>query len=171
MAGVIHPDYKSIYLEIYQEFDNFVKIERMEKDKIKIESKYVDINGIKEKRYFAETRNGFDGTAQGYGYKSKQKIYKAYWYFENKDKIKKLNGEAHRFLKDNIEIKKSIKTYFEHELLDAFDTQTFPARTKIKDFLKSKGFISNEDIKTKLNEHKHLWKSIEKIILENVNIF
>ena len=39
----------------------------------------------KEERWFTKTEDGFDGTAQGYGYKTPKKLYAAYWFFKNKN--------------------------------------------------------------------------------------
>lgn len=60
---------------------------------MKIISKKVSKNEYEtEVRYFAETDDGFDGSAQGYGYKSEEKLQKAYWWYKNgdawKDKVK-----------------------------------------------------------------------------------
>ena len=66
-----------------------------------------------ETRWFVETNDGFDGTAQGYGYKSPQSLYKAYHYFKNKNKYKKNNQEIKTFLKNNPDIKNEFEKYFD----------------------------------------------------------
>ena len=56
----------------------------------KITSKKIPINEYEnEIRYFAESDDGFDGNAQGYGYKSVEKLKKAYWWYKEGDNWKK----------------------------------------------------------------------------------
>lgn len=114
-----------------------------------------------ETRYFAESDDGFDGTAQGYGYKSKQKLILAYWYFLNKNKIKSLKGETKRFMKDNPEIKKLFDNYFDES--NCLDYAKNNDEMSIQDFINiiSKDEnINSQEIIRKLNEKKHLWKTI-----------
>ena len=72
-----------------------------EKFKLNLIKKEVENNKtwgvpVKKFRWFVETNDGFDGTAQGYGYKTPQAVYKAYAYLRVKTNgnkmIKKLNN-------------------------------------------------------------------------------
>ena len=62
--------------------------------------------GNTETRYFGKTEDSFDGTAQGYGFKSKEKLEKAYWFYKNRDKISDKKNKAKKFLKENPQIKR-----------------------------------------------------------------
>jgi hypothetical protein len=114
-----------------------------------------------ETRYFAESNDGFDGTAQGYGYKSKQKLILAHWYFLNKNKIKSWKGETKRFMKDNPEIKRLLNNYF--DVSNCLDYAKNNEEMSIQDFiniiLKDDG-INSQELIMKLNEKKYLWKTI-----------
>ncbi|MBX8638545.1 MAG: hypothetical protein KIY11_09355, partial [Thermoplasmata archaeon] len=65
-----------------------------------------------ETRYFAETGDGFDGTTQGYGYRSMEKLNKAYWYFKNRNRLEGEKGSAKKLLKDNRALAKLLRDYF-----------------------------------------------------------
>jgi len=114
-----------------------------------------------EIRYFAESNDGFDGTAQGYGYKSKQKLILAHWYYLNKNKIKSWKGETKRFMKDNPKIKKLFDNYFDESncLYYAKDGEEMSIEDFINIISKDED-INSQEIIRKLNEKKYLWKTI-----------
>ena len=114
-----------------------------------------------EARYFAETDDGFDGTAQGYGYKSMEKLQKAYWYYKNKDKIRAKKKEARRFLRENPKINRLLKNYF------SVDNCVYAL--KCGETLSIGHLIrelnpDEEEIKSKLLDVKHLWRTLENEI-------
>jgi len=115
-----------------------------------------------ETRYFADSKDGFDGTAQGYGYKSKQKLMVAYWYSQNKHKIHSLNIETKKFMKENSEIKILLKEYFSDQncLYYAKDGEEMSIQDFIITILRDKSIINTQEITEKLNQNKHLWKTI-----------
>ena len=118
-----------------------------------------------ETRYFAESNDGFDGTAQGYGYKSKQKLILAHWYFLNKNKIPCWNNEAKSFLKKNPDIKTKLKQYFsEDNFLYAWKCQEeLSMQSFVNELLKDEDEKSKE-IAQKLNQVKRLWKSFMEVL-------
>jgi hypothetical protein len=115
-----------------------------------------------ETRYFADKKDGFDGTAQGYGYKSKQKLMIAYWYSQNKGKIKSLKSETKKFMKDNSDVKKLLDIYFDDQncLYYAKDNEEMSIQDFINVISKDKEIINSDEIIIKLNQNKHLWKTI-----------
>jgi uncharacterized protein YdcH (DUF465 family) len=118
---------------------------------------------ITETRYFAETDDGFDGTAQGYGYKSLEKLNKAYWYFKNRHKLENLKGEARRFLRKNPEIAKMLDDYFSVDncLYAAKGGETLSIGSLLED-LKRDNLPNREEIIAKLVANKHLWRTLER---------
>jgi len=60
--------------------------------KLNIIPKRVPVQDWHETRYFVETNDGFDGTAQGYGYRSPQNIYRAYSYYVKNWKDKSITS-------------------------------------------------------------------------------
>ena len=113
-----------------------------------------------ETRYFGKTDDGFDGTAQGYGYKSIEKLNKAYWFFKNKDKINANKNKAKRFLKDNLDVKKCLLNYFDAD--NAVYAWKNSEELSFADLLESLEKENNSDIINKLNNVKHLWKTLER---------
>ena len=79
--------------------------------KLTIVSKSTD----RGRRYFTDPEkiNGFDGTAQGWGYKSPSAIYAAYNYHRNRHKIDARKSEAKQFLKDNPDVVPLLNWYFD----------------------------------------------------------
>ena len=135
-------------------------------DEIKIIEKEIDKSeeyGVpfKEKRYFAETNDGFDGSAQGYGYKSKQSLHKAYAYYKSRNKRKSNKDKVHSFLKNNPDIKEILELYFSEE--QCFLRLKNNENSSIQDLVKS---LEDQDMVLKLNNNKKLWKSIEKNMIE-----
>jgi len=114
----------------------------------------------KEIRYFSETNDGFDGTAQGYGYKSVQAINKAYWFFKNKNKLTKQQNDAKQFLSDNLNVKSALKSYFNCE--NNFWMVKEGINISIKHFCDY--YKSEIEIIEKLSTVKELWKSIEYVL-------
>ena len=115
-----------------------------------------------ETRWFVETNDGFDGTANGYGYKSPQKLYKAYWYFKNKDKFKSLRKEVIKFLKENPDIKQIIDDYMDPDWqLDRWKDNEPTSIPDLIELIEHYDDMSEkEKIIEKLNDVEHLWKSI-----------
>lgn len=88
--------------------------------------KPVDEIEIEERkgRFFAKTDDRFDGTANGYGYKSKQSLLRARWYFLNKPLIEARNKKARAWLKAHPEAKSRLNSWLEdmdYWLYDAKD--------------------------------------------------
>lgn len=122
----------------------------------------IDDVGNSETRYFAETEDGFDGTAQGYGYKSKEKLEKAYWFYKNRDKINAKKSKANEFLKENPQIKRLLWNYFSPQnYLYAFKDGEELTVESFLEMLKEEG---NFDVIKKLNDNKDIWKSL---LIEN----
>lgn len=112
----------------------------------------------KETRWFAETNDNFDGTAQGYGYKSPQAVYKAYHYFKNKNKYKNNAKNVKTFLNDNPDINNALEQYFDPQECLWRDKDREP--TSIEHFVETMQ-EENPEIANKMLDQKHLWKAIE----------
>lgn len=128
---------------------------------MQITTKIIEDNvGNTETRYFGETGDGFDGTAQGYGYKSKEKLEKAYWFYKNKDKINAKNNKAKKFLKENPQIKRLLDEYFSAQnYLYAFKDGGELTMESFLELLEEEG---NLEIMQKLNDNKDIWRSLLK---------
>lgn len=131
---------------------------------MQIETKEIIIDaeiGITEIRYFAKTDDRFDGTAQGYGFKSRQKLEKAYWFFKNKDKINTRKSQAKRFLKEHPEIKKLLDDYFSDQnyLYALKDGENIDMDTFMKSLEEDDEANHQEAIKL-LNDNKELWRNL-----------
>ncbi len=114
--------------------------------------------GNTETRYFGKTDDGFDGAAQGYGYKSKEKLEKAYWFYKNKDKIKAKKNKAKKFLKDNPNIKRLLDNYFSAQnYVYAFKEGEELTMESFLEMLKEE---SNFEIIQKLNDNKDIWRNL-----------
>lgn len=117
-----------------------------------------DGEGNTETRYFGKTDDCFDGTAQGYGYKSKEKLEKAYWFYKNKDKINSKKNQAKKFLKENPQIKRLLDNYF--------SAQNYVYAFKDGEELMMESFLEmlkeerNFDAVKKLNDNKEIWRSL-----------
>ena len=114
--------------------------------------------GNTETRYFGETEDSFDGTAQGYGYKSKPKLMKAYWFYKNKDKINAKKNKSKKFLKENPQIKNLLNNYFSAQ--NYLYTYKDGKELTMQSFLEMLKEEGNLDIIHKLNENKDIWKSL-----------
>ncbi len=124
-------------------------------DDIEITTKVVNTSKGAETRYFANSKDGFDGTAQGYGYKSKHKLYKAYYFHKNKSKYKQRDSELKSFLKEHPDVKKLLRAYLgaQETLYRCKDGE----ETSFKNLLTC---IEDDDMKSKITSIKHLWKTI-----------
>jgi len=111
----------------------------------------------KETRWFAETNDNFDGTAQGYGYKSPQAVYKAYNYFKNKNKYKNEANIVKKWLKANPDINNALEAYFDPQ--ECLWREKDQEPTSIEDFVEMMQEESPE-IANKMLDQKHLWKAI-----------
>jgi len=124
---------------------------------MKIETKKIK----NEIRFFAEEADpGFDGTANGYGFKSVEKLKKSYWFFQNKDRLKNLEMEAKDFLKQNPDVKQILNDYFDADwCIDRFcDGEEATIENLIEDFKED-----HPELVEKLLNAKHLWKSFMRI--------
>ena len=121
---------------------------------------------VTEARYFAETDDGFDGAAQGYGYRSVAKLQKAYWYYKNRHKIQNTKNEARSFLKQNPEVARVLREYFsEGNLLwAAKDGERLSMRSLIEELKMGSWSANGMEVVAKLEQCKHLWKSLERDI-------
>lgn len=134
---------------------------------LKIYSKQITVDKYEtETRWFAETEDGFDGTAQGYGYKTKQKLMKAYWYYQNRHKIKAKQNEAKKLVRDHPDLKRALKIFFDSDnCLDAakngepFGMQEFAQ--SLANETEWRGIeINCSELHTLLQSNKHLWKDL-----------
>lgn len=111
--------------------------------------------GNTETRYFAETEDGFDGAAHGFGYKSKEKLEKAYWFYKNRDKINNRKNKANKFLKENPQIKKILDEYFSApNYLYAFKDGEELTMKSLLQMLEEENKL---EIIRKLNENQDIW--------------
>lgn len=78
-----------------------------EKDDFKVE--------FRSDRWYADTTDGLDGTAQGYGYKTEQSLRKARWFFLNKSKIVEGQNSAKEWLRANPEAKAQLNAFTGNE--------------------------------------------------------
>lgn len=151
---------------------------------MEITTKQINVNEFEtETRYFAKTDDGFDGTAQGYGYKSIEKLKKAYWFYKNKGKLKQNKNKAKKFLKNNPDINYLLKDYFNVDNMicalkdgEKLSIETLLAELKktpveipseeLKEMKKEKNPYqnANEDVIKRLENVKYLWKSIMHVI-------
>ena len=138
-------------------------------EKLNLIKKEIDKSGeygfpVTETRWFVETGDGFDGTAQGYGFKSPQALYKAYSYFHNRNKIKSTKDKVKNFLENNPDVKTAIENYCDADwMLDRIkdgDPTSIPHMIEL---------ISEDNPKVveKLNANKSLWNEILKYIINN----
>jgi hypothetical protein len=119
---------------------------------------------VKETRWFVETNDGFDGTAQGYGFKTPQAVYKAYAYFKSKGKRQTEASRMKQFLKDNPDIKAALKNYLDADW--AMDRYKDGEPTSIENMLE---YIAEDqpEVVQKLNDNKSIWKALMKFALDN----
>jgi len=120
-----------------------------------------NMNG--ETRWFVETGDGFDGTAQGWGYKSPQSLYKAYNYYKNKSKIKQKQNETKKYLRDNPDVKSALDDYFDEQ--NCFWRMKDGEEESLEDFVRC--FEDKPDMIKKLDGNKKLWNSLVKYIQKN----
>ena len=118
--------------------------------------------GNTEIRYFAVTDDNFDGTAQGYGYKSLQKLKKAYWFYQNKDKIRAKQNKAKKFLDENLQIKQLLEDYFSEQ--NYFYALKDGKELTMESFLMALDKDNFQGIIKKLCENKYIWRNILKLI-------
>ncbi len=111
---------------------------------------------VKETRWFVETNDGFDGTANGYGYKTPQAVYRAYAYFKSKDQRKAETKLIEKFLKENPDIRRALNNYMNADW--AIDRAKDGEESSIENMLE---YISEDqpEVAKKLEENKHLWKA------------
>lgn len=112
-----------------------------------------------EIRYFAKAEKEFDGTARGYGFKSKHSLHKAYAYFKNKDKYQAMKEDAQYFLNENPDVKEVFDSYLSEQ--ECFYRMHDREDASIPDLLER--IEDQPEIVEKINSVKHLWKSIFKV--------
>ena len=117
---------------------------------------------VKETRWFVETNDGFDGTANGYGYKTPQAIYKAYAYFKSKDQRKAEAKTVKQFLKENPDIVAVLGDYCSEWC--SIDRLKNGEPTSVENLLEYLG--DKPDVAKKLLDNKHLWKVLMKYGLD-----
>jgi len=88
----------------------------------------------------------------------------AYWFYKNKGKLKTLEKEAKKFLKENPDIKKLLNEYFSENnwiwaLKDRRELSFDTLITELRD-----DSVENRDIINKIEGAKHLWKSMMYVI-------
>lgn len=113
-----------------------------------------------ETRYFTipEKIGSFDGTAQGYGYKSKASLYKAYYYQANKKQIEQNARNNKHFVKEYLAKNPAVK-----ECFDIYFSEDNMLRN-----LKERYPINYEDFTTSFDTEKIIgldkatYKKIEK---------
>jgi len=117
-----------------------------------------------EVRWFAETGDGFDGTANGYGFKTPGAAHRAYYYFLNKSKFKEQKQDVKKWLNENIDAKGVLDTYFSDWC--SLDRAKNGEPTSMLDMINS---ICEDkpEIVAKLMAVKPLWKSLMKHCLES----
>lgn len=124
-----------------------------------------DLDGFTttEERWFVETGDGFDGTAQGYGYKTPQAVYKAYNYYKSKHKRHIEKNTILKFLKENPDIKNCFESYF--------GPQECVWRIKDQEDDSLIGLIENykdeDELHQKLKLHEDFLKKVFKYYLKN----
>lgn len=118
---------------------------------------------VTETRWFVETNDSFDGTANGYGFKTPQAVYKAYYYFLNKNKFAKQKQDIKQWLKDNPDVKAALNNYFDADW--AIDRAKDGEPTSIENMLEHMG-EDRPEVAKKLNDNKNLWKALIKYYLD-----
>ncbi len=118
-----------------------------------------------ETRYFAETGDGFDGTTQGYGYRSMEKLNKAYWYFKNRNRLEGEKGSAKKLLKDNRALAKLLRDYFsaDNYLYALKGGETLSVQSLIED-LKQYERPDKLELIAKLESNRPLWRALERLV-------
>lgn len=110
----------------------------------------------RETRWFVETNDGFDDTANGYGYKTPKAVYKAYSYFLNKDKYAQKKKEIKQWLKDNPDVKAEFDNYFHED--NCFYRAKDGEETSVENLILC---IPNKTVVVeKLNSNKNLWQQL-----------
>ena len=128
---------------------------------MKITRKTVRVDDARsETRYFADTGDGFDGTAHGYGFRSIERLYRAHWFFKNRARLEALRSEARRFLQENPPIAAILQSYFspEHFIVAWKDHETLSIASLIEDLEQVTG---EDELVSKLKAHRHLWRTLE----------
>ena len=113
-------------------------------------------------RYFTDPPkiDGFDGTAQGYGYKTKQAIYKAFSYHQNRGKMAQNEIDARHFLEENPEIKALLDDYMDDDA--CFYRMKDREPTSIPHFI-SEIKADHPELVEKLREAKSLHRALLKL--------
>lgn len=124
----------------------------------------LDGEGNNTIRWFAKTDDGFDGMAQGWGYKTKEKLMRAYWFHQNRHKINGLKSEAKKFLAENPRIKKILYKYFDADnILHALKCGvSLSFETLLNDLNDDWDMENKAEVVEILNKNKHLWKTMER---------
>ncbi|MGA8543522.1 MAG: hypothetical protein WB947_08320 [Thermoplasmata archaeon] len=113
-----------------------------------------------ETRYFADTGDEFDGTARGYGFRSLERLHRAYWYFKNRPRLEALRSDARRFLRENPRAAAAIREYFstERAIYAWKDGEILSMQSLVAELECTPGA---EDVVLQLNAHRHLWTTLE----------
>jgi hypothetical protein len=115
-----------------------------------------------ETRYFADTGDSFDGTAQGYGFRTIAKLYKAYWFFKNRPRLEALRLEARTFLRENPRAAAALREYFsaERAVWAWKDGELLSMSGLVAELEQSGGM---EGLVSTFNAHRHLWRTLESM--------
>ncbi len=112
-------------------------------------------------RYFADSSGGFDGTAQGWGYKSIEALKKAFWYSRHRSEFKHRENMARKFLKNNPEVRELLGQYFsEGNMLDSWKDGEELTLEGLIDEVRRENPSNAQEIIRLLEEAKPLWKYI-----------
>jgi hypothetical protein len=112
---------------------------------------------IRGDRWFVETKDGFDGTANGYGFKTPQAVYKSYAYFKSKDQRAQQDKDVKNFLKENSDVKEVLDAYLSED--ECFYRMKDQEPTSVANLL---DYLEDESVAEKIKTLEPLWKAILK---------
>ncbi|MGI0132261.1 MAG: hypothetical protein ACREDK_04105 [Thermoplasmata archaeon] len=115
-----------------------------------------------EIRYFAETGDGFDGTAHGHGFRSLEELRRTYWFFMNRGRLEGLRSEARGLLRKNPTVAAAIRNYFtaENAIYAWKEGETLSFLSFVRDL---EGTPGMEEVLAVLKAHQRLWRTLELI--------
>jgi hypothetical protein len=131
--------------------------------------KSVDDIQIEERngRFYAKTDDKFDGSANGYGYKTKQALIKARWYYLNKATIDADKERARAWLNENKEAKSMLNSWLDDTDYWFYDCKDGGDGPSLKRFLAEHEEESGQSqwFKT-LSEDKEFGKIVWRWVLD-----
>lgn len=111
-------------------------------------------------RWFSNSIESFDGTAQNHGYENPQKLFEVFYAEMEKLRHEELHEAAIQFLKDEPEIRSLLVRYFDEG--EVFSRLKRKQESTIYNFLASSGDLP---ILEKLKGNVLIHRSIEKLFL------